>query len=161
MFDFIKKFGERRAAPRTTIQRQVRFVSREGVSCTGSSKNIGAESLLLVSEQRNAVNEQEEGELIVDYRGQTHTFPARIIRNGKYSMDRYCLAVQFLTPEAVAFFAPMIVTGSSCLNCGGMDNLERCPNCNGIETVCATCLERDRMCRSCRSDNYLQQQRNR
>ncbi|MBF0185634.1 MAG: PilZ domain-containing protein [Magnetococcales bacterium] len=161
MFDFLTKFGERRKEPRAPVQRQVRFVSDSGIVCTGSCKNISAEALLLVSEQRNHVDVNEVGQLIVDYKGVTSTFPGRVTRSGKYSVSSYCVAIQYVSPEAVAFFTPMVVNGTSCHNCGSTDNLERCPKCNGIQTVCATCLQRDHMCRTCRSENYFQQQRDR
>ncbi|WP_130472119.1 hypothetical protein [Candidatus Magnetaquicoccus inordinatus] len=159
MFEFIKKFSEKREKPRVSLERTIRFVSKSGISCSGTAKNISEKSLLLISEHRNPVSENEEGEIIVDYKGVTSIFPGRVMRAGKYSIDKYCIAIAFCNQETIHFFAPMIVNSSTCLNCGSSVDLEKCPSCKGLQTICALCLARDGMCRECRSEGYLQKMR--
>ncbi|MEO5364286.1 MAG: hypothetical protein H7838_11775 [Magnetococcus sp. DMHC-8] len=155
MLGFIRKLTEKKRPSGNSLERTVRFITKSGITCTGSSRNVGKECLLLVSEHRNPVGVNEEGELIVDYKGITSIFPGTVTRTDKYCLDKYCIAVSFGNQEARDFFDPWIVSDVKCLNCGSADNLEKCPQCKGIQTVCAACLLRDAMCRACRADEYL------
>ncbi|MEO5339809.1 MAG: hypothetical protein H7837_04725 [Magnetococcus sp. MYC-9] len=155
MLSFLFGKGDKRTEQRKIIQRNIQFVTGSGVTCTGATKNISKDALLLVSESRSPVGVNEEGELIVDYKGVTSVFPGQVVRVDKYCLDKYCIAVKFGSQEARDFFEPMIVTGVKCYNCGNADNLEKCPQCRGIQTICAACSLKDTVCRACRADEYL------
>ncbi len=97
----------------------------------------------------------EEGEISIEYKGNLSVFPGKIIRTERYCMDKYCVVVGFVDQVTRDFFEPMIVNDTRCSTCGGDENLEKCPKCKGIQTICVTCLARDSVCRECRADNYL------
>ncbi|MBF0162170.1 MAG: hypothetical protein HQL88_07770 [Magnetococcales bacterium] len=160
MLGFMRKMVERRAEPRAAIERKIVFVTHSGVTCEGVARNISKEALLLVSDQRAPVSVNETGELIIDYKGIHSVFPGLVTRSDKYSVDKYCVAVRFGSQETIDFFDPWIVSSGRCYNCGSFDNLEKCPQCRGIQTICAVCAMRDTICRACRADGYLQDSKN-
>lgn len=160
MLSFIRKMTEKRSQPRYTVVRAIRFQSKSGITCVGVSKNIGKDSLLLISEERHPVSANEEGEIVIEYKGVTSVFPGKIIRTERYCMDKYCVVVGFVDQETRDFFDPMVVSDTRCGTCGSEENLEKCPKCKGMQTVCAVCLMRDSVCRECRADDYLSTSRN-
>lgn len=149
----------KRKGSRHNIEKHISFVSMTGTSCVGASKNISREALLLVSENKCQVNKNEDGEIIVNHGGNVSVFPGRVVRADKYCVDKYYIALEFCSQEAVEFFCSLIVNSTKCYNCGSSEDLRQCPKCKGMNTICNSCLVREYACKDCRADEFLYESR--
>ena len=145
----------KRKLPRRSVESTASFVAASGATYVGVSKNISLESLLLVADSQCHVNHDEHGEIVVKHKAQTYVLPCNVVRSGKYCLDKYYIALKFDSQEARDLFSAMIVHGKQCHSCGTAENLERCPKCNGINTICRVCLMQNAMCEDCRADELL------
>ena len=157
----LSKLKFTRKEQRYEIDKKVSFVSESGAACVGVSKNISKEAMLLVSENKCRVNENEYGEIIINHKGNTSAFPCSVIRIDRLCSEKYHIALKVHSQEARDLFCSLIVSSTKCYNCGSIDNLEQCPKCNGINTICTKCLIRDTACKSCRADEFLYESRKR
>lgn len=154
MLNFLKK-----REVRYNREEPIHFIGESGTTCVGLSKNISKEALLLVSESRCPIQENEEGEIVLNYKGEIHVFPCSVVRVNKYSLEKYYVALKFDCQEAIDLFSSIIVRGTKCESCGSAENLEQCPECKGINTICTACHTQYAACKSCRTDTLKQRSR--
>ena len=157
MINTIKRYIRKEPRYNKTIESH--FQSESGVVCAGLSKNINKTAILVVMDRPCQASPTESGDLIINYHERRSVFPCRVLRVDKYCLDKYYVALQYHGTDASDFFHSLIVNSSTCYSCGSKDQLTQCPECKGINTVCASCLKHERACKDCRSVKLLYQDR--
>lgn len=154
MFQFLRRKDKtsepEEEAPVYGRQLTLDFLQEGASVCTGLSRYINGKTLLLMSEESCNLSEVETGVLSAAWKKNTGAFPCRVV-----TCDEDGVVLEYLGKEAHAFFLPFIVKHRTCSDCSGTDDLEQCPTCKGINTVCVSCLTREGRCRDCRSDELV------
>ncbi|MBF0400440.1 MAG: hypothetical protein HQL90_06695 [Magnetococcales bacterium] len=142
--DFLKK---RRADERFNRRVQVLFRAERGVEFVGVSEDVNERALLCIAPAPALLLRGDTGILRATFQEESVECTGRVLRvvgpEGR-------VVLAYNQARAGEFFAPLIVRGTHCRNCGGDKFLKPCPVCKGFNTVCRPCLAQGYACMDCR-----------
>lgn len=142
--DFLKK---RREDARLSRQVEVQFRSDRGVVFAGVSEDVNERAVLCIAPAPVLLTRGDKGILQATWRESRIECAGRVLRVAQEGLR---VVIAYNPARAGDFFAPLVVRGTHCRNCGTDKWLKPCPVCKGFNTVCHPCLKEGYACMDCR-----------
>lgn len=142
--DYLKK---RRESARLSRQVEVQFRADRGVEFAGVSEDVNERAVLCIAPTPTLLIRGEKGMLRATWQEESVECTGQILR---VASEGTHVVIAYNQIRAGDFFAPFIVRGTNCRNCGTDKWLKPCPVCNGMNVVCRPCLREGYACMDCR-----------
>ena len=129
------------------------FFMGDVCKCSGFSREIIKGSFFLETKEPCSVAVGSKGTVSIDMGEDVDNkeFPCKVIKRTSGGVE-----LEYYGRDAYAFFRGYIVKDTSCYDCGAEVDLQQCPECKGINTICVACLTRgEGMCRDCKSTRLM------
>lgn len=154
MLGFIKKSLTNKQTEKRMYTRFIKRVAAvfhlddNNATLTGTTKDINLVSLYLTTEEPANIQEGLSGTLSV--KSMPHSVDCYVARSDEDGI------VLRIANEKTTLKHLLPAKSSVCRNCGKKSSqLQFCPGCHGINTVCNSCLKKDGSCMECRSDELI------